>query len=199
MFRVIVRKIVIGIVALAGLQALPAAAQDIPMIGQTMCGAFNFAPRYYVEMNGQLLSIGENDQLFGLVGTTYGGDGQNTFAVPDTRGRAVLEVGQGFGLQSRTLGEKGGTENTTLTVANLAPHTHPFAPLGSANDATSISPAGKVPASKARTTLYTEPANLVPLTGGNTGATGGGQPIANVQPYLTVKCFIAVNGTYPRQ
>lgn len=197
MFRIIVRKIVVGLAALAGLQALPAAAQSDPMIGQMMCGAFNFAPRGWAEMNGDLLPISENDALFSLLGTTYGGDGQTTFALPDTRGRAVLGTGAGPGLQNRTLGEAGGSEAVTLTVANLPQHTHPFAPLGSNNDATSISPAGKVPAAKARTTLYTEPSNTVTQAGGNTGVTGGGQAVANAQPYLTVKCFIALYGIYP--
>ena len=191
------RKIALVILALAGAQALPAAAQIEPFIGQTMCAGFNFAPRGWMEMNGQILSIAQNTALFSLLGTMYGGNGQTTFALPDMRGRTMLHAGQGNGLTPRQQGEVGGSETNSLAAVNLPPHAHTFAPLASGNDATSISPAGKVPASKARTTLYTEPSNLVAEAAGVTSSTGGGLPVNNMQPYVTLKCFIAVQGIYP--
>jgi microcystin-dependent protein len=183
--------------ALAGLHAMPVAAQADPFIGQVMCAGFNFAPRGWAEMNGQLLPIASNTALFSLLGTQYGGNGVTTFALPDMRGRALLHAGAGPGLTSRDQGEQGGSEANTLAVANLPPHTHSFAPLGSTNDANSVSPAGKVAASKARTTLYTDPSNIVPMAIGTTSTTGSGIPVNNMQPYVTLKCFIALFGIFP--
>jgi microcystin-dependent protein len=185
--------------ALAGLYSGPAAAQVEPYIGQVMCAGFTFAPRGWAEMNGQILPIAQNTALFSLIGTMYGGNGQTTFALPDMRGRAILHVGQGTGLTERWQGEQSGSEANTLSIGQLPPHAHSFAPLGSTLDATSVSPAGKVAASKARTTLYAEPqpANLVAMTPSVTSTAGGGQPVNNMQPYLTLRCFIALEGIYP--
>lgn len=191
------RHVVALVAALAGLQAQPAAAQAEPFIGQIMCAGFNFAPQGWAELNGQLLSISQNTALFSLIGTTYGGNGQSTFGLPDMRGRTLLHAGQGPGLSPRVQGEVSGTEDTTLAIANMPPHAHSFAPMGSANDANSVSPAGKVAASKARTTLYTDPVNIVTEAAGTTGATGNGLPFNNMQPYLTVKCFMALEGIFP--
>lgn len=191
------RTIALVILALAGAQALPAAAQSEPFIGQTMCAGFNYAPRGWMEMNGQTLSIAQNQALFALLGTMYGGNGQTTFALPDMRGRTMLHAGQGPGLSPRQQGDADGTEVISLTGANLPPHAHNFAPLASTNDATSITPAGKVPAAKARTTLYTEPANLVAEATGVTSTAGGGLPVNNMQPSVTLKCFIAIQGIFP--
>ena len=186
--------------ALPCLFAMPAAAQATdPFIGQIMCAGFNFAPRGWAELNGQTLAISQNTALFSLLGTTYGGDGRTTFSLPDMRGRALLHAGQGPGLSLRDQGEQGGSETNTLTAANMPPHAHTFSTLGSINDASSVSPAGKVAASKARTTLYAEPTNIVPMAMGITDATGSGAPIANMQPYLTVKCFMALFGVFPSQ
>jgi microcystin-dependent protein len=197
MFGVSYRKVVAIMLALAGLQAAPASAQSEPFVGQIMCAGFNFAPRGWAEMNGQLLPIAQNTALFSLLGTQYGGNGQTTFALPDMRGRTLLHAGQGPGLSNRDQGEVGGTETNSLATANMPPHAHSFAPLGSNNDANSVSPAGKVAASKARTTLYTDPVNVVAQASGTTGATGNGVPVNNMQPYLTVKCFIALFGVFP--
>lgn len=192
MLKVSCRSVVAVVVALAGLQALPAAAQTQLFIGQIMCGGFNYAPQGWAEMNGQLLPISQYDALFSLIGTTYGGDGVNTFALPDVRGRTMIEQsGRHF------IGETGGSETATLATVNMPPHTHSIAPLGSNNDASSVSPAGKVAASKARTTLYADPVNLVAQASGTTGSTGGGQPFDRMEPYVTVKCFMATEGIYP--
>ncbi|CAN5889567.1 tail fiber protein [soil metagenome] len=190
----------IAIAALSGwtaLHTMPAAAQAEPFLGQIMCAGFNFTPRGWAPLNGQIISIAENTALFALLGTTYGGDGRTTFALPDMRGRTVIHNGTGPGLTPRNLGETGGTETTTLAIANLPPHTHSFAPLGSNNDASSVSPAGKVASAKARTTLYTDPANIVAMTAGTTSATGSGVPVNNMQPYLTMNCFMALQGIFP--
>lgn len=177
---------------------MPAAAQATePFLGQIMCAGFNFAPVGWARLDGQLLSIAQNTALFALLGTTYGGDGRTTFALPDMRGRAIISDGQGPGLTNHTIGEAGGQETTTLNVANLPPHSHTFAPLGSTNDATSISPAGKVASSKARTTLYADPANTVAMQASSTSVVGGGIPINNMQPYVTINCFMAMQGVFP--
>lgn len=197
MLKVSFRSVVAVVVAAAGLQALPAAAQSEPFLGQIMCAGFNFAPNGWAMLNGQLLPINQNQALFALLGTMYGGDGRTTFALPDMRGRMLLGAGDGPGLTPRQQGETGGSETTTLSVANLPPHSHYFAPLASGNDATSVSPSGKVPATKARTTLYADPVNVVAQAAGTTGYSGGGQPFANMQPYLTVNCFIATQGVFP--
>jgi len=182
---------------LAALQAAPAQAQSEPILGQIMCGAWNFAPRGWALLNGQLLPIATNTALFALLGTTYGGDGRTTFALPDLRGRFPMHWGMGPGLTNRDLGERAGTETVTLNTSQLPPHAHQVAPLGSNNDATSVSPAGKVPAAKARTTLYTDPTNLVSEAATTTSATGGGAPVDNMPPYLTFTCVIAVEGIFP--
>lgn len=197
MLKVSSRRALVLVAALAGLQALPAVAQADPYIGQIMCAGFNFAPQGWAELDGQLLSISQNTALFSLIGTTFGGDGVTTFALPDMRGRTLLHDGQGPGLSPHVQGETGGSESTTLATANMPPHVHSFAPLASGNDATSVSPAGKVAASKARTTLYTDPVNIVTEAAGTTGATGNGLPFNNMQPYLAVKCFMALVGIFP--
>lgn len=186
-----------GLALAASLHAPTASAQSNPYIGQIMCGGWNFAPRGWALMNGQLMSIAQNTALFALLGTTYGGDGRSTFGLPDMRGRVLMHVGQGPGLSDRVLGEQSGTEQNTLVVANLPPHAHSVAPLGSNNDATSVSPAGKVPAAKARTTLYTDPTNLVSEAPTTTSATGSGVPVNNMPPYLTFTCVIATEGVFP--
>ena len=197
MLRVSRRKLVAILVASSAVQALPAAAQSEPLLGQIMCAGYNFTPRGWAELNGQILPIASNTALFSLLGTQYGGNGMTTFALPDLRGRTVIGAGNGPGLTPRSVGETGGSEVTTLTVANLPTHAHSFAPLGSNNDATSISPAGKVAATKARTTLYADPVNIVSGAVGSTSATGGGVPAERMQPFLTIKCYIALEGIYP--
>jgi microcystin-dependent protein len=186
-----------AVTALAGLQAMPAAAQSEPFLGQIMCAGFNFAPNGWARLDGQLLSISQNTALFALLGTQYGGNGQTTFALPDMRGRTIISDGQGPGLSNHTVGEAAGQETTTLSVSNLPPHSHTFAPLGSTNDANSISPAGKVASSKARTTLYTDPTNIVAMQASSTSAVGGSAPFNNMQPYVTINCFMAIQGVFP--
>ena len=181
----------------AALHTAPASAQAEPFLGQIMCGAWNFAPRGWAMANGQILPIAQNTALFSLLGTQYGGNGNTNFALPDLRGRAMTHFGQGPGLSVYEVGQTGGTETNTLLASQLPAHAHSYAPPASNNDANSVSPAGKVPAAKARTTLYTDPTNLVAEAAGLTSSTGGGQAINNLQPYLTLNCVIALQGIFP--
>lgn len=163
-----------------------------PFIGEIMCAAFNFAPTGWAEMNGQLLPISQNTALFSLLGTTFGGDGRVTFALPDMQGRMLLGASN-----SHPMGESAGAESRTLSVANLPSHTHTVAPIASASDANAISPAGAVPASKARTTLYTGSGPYVAMAASTSSATGSGTPVSTMPPYVTVKCYIALQGIFP--
>lgn len=186
----------LGLVATLGL-AQQAQAQAEPFIGQTMCAGFNFAPRGWAALNGQLLSIAQNTALFSLLGTTYGGDGRTTFGLPDMRGRVMVHGGQGPGLTPRSLGEMSGTENQTLSAANMPAHSHSVAPVAGSGDANSISPTGKAPATKARTTLYADPTPGNTMAATQSSVAGGSQPFNNMQPFVTVNCFIAVEGIFP--
>lgn len=176
----------------------PAFAQaSDQFIGQIMCAAFNFAPTGWAELNGQILSIAQNTALFSLLGTQYGGNGQTTFALPDMRGRVLIHAGQGPGLTSRVEGETGGTETVTLTNGQLPAHTHTVTPHGSPADATLVSPANGVAATKARTTLYAPGPGTVPMSPVLTSPAGANSPVPVMQPYVTVKCFIALQGIFP--
>lgn len=174
-----------------------ASAQAEPYIGQIMCAGFNFPPRGWAEMNGQLLSIAQNTALFSLLGTTYGGNGQTTFGLPDMRGRYLMHAGQGAGLTNRDQGESAGSEQVTLNSTQLPAHSHVVTPLGSTADATQISPGNGAPATKSRTTLYAPGPGTVAMSPLATSATGGNQPVPVMPPYVVVKCFIALQGIFP--
>jgi microcystin-dependent protein len=175
-----------------------ASAQSQPFLGQIMCAAFNFEPRGWMALDGRLLAINTNQALFALLGTTYGGNGQTTFAIPDMRGRVVISNGQGPGLSNRTLGEASGSEQVTLSTAQLPMHAHLVTPQGSPSDASLQSPADAVPATKARTTLYAPPSPTpVPMSPVITSTAGSSAPVSLMQPYVTLNCFIAVEGIFP--
>lgn len=181
----------------AALLAPAAHAQAEPFLGQIMCAGFNFAPRGWAFADGSLLPIATNTALFSLLGTTYGGDGRTTFALPDLRGRVIIGAGQSPGTSGRALGERGGSETQFIAVNQLPPHSHTVTPQASSQDASSISPAGKAPATKARTTLYADPTpgtNMAPST---TSVTGAGQPLSVMPPFTTFSCFIATEGIFP--
>jgi len=176
----------------------PAAhAQAEPFLGQIMCAGFNFAPRGWAFADGRLLPIATNTALFSLLGTSYGGDGRTTFALPDLRGRVAMGAGQGPGTSLHSLGEQGGNETQQITVNQLPPHSHNVLPQASSLDANSISPSNKVPATKARTTLYADPTPGTTMAPSTTTPTGSGQPISVMQPYTTFSCFIATEGIFP--
>lgn len=159
-------------------------------LGEIRLFGFNFAPRGWALCNGQLMSISQNSALFALLGTTYGGDGITTFALPDLRGRVAIHQGQGPGLSSHVMGEVGGTETVTLTTNQMPSHAHN--PLGSAGAQTTNRPDGAAPAQGGN---YSTPDASHPMA--TTSVVGGSQPHNNVQPYLTMNYCIAVTGIFP--
>ncbi len=168
-----------------------------PFLAEIRMVGFTFPPRSYAFCNGQVISIAQNTALFSLLGTTYGGNGQTTFALPDLRGRTPIGVGQGPGLTPRSLGENLGVENVTLLPTQIPQHNH--VPQGSSTGGSSTDPNNAVWAASVggRTPppLYTAAAN--PVTMDPTGLTGGAQPHPNRQPYLAISFVIAIQGIYP--
>lgn len=160
-----------------------------PFISEIKMVAFNFPPRGWALCNGQLLPINQNQALFSLLGTFYGGDGRVTFGLPDLRGRAPVHFGEGI-----QLGEVGGAETHTLSLAEMASHTHVH---GSFDQATTDLPTGNAAASKPRRgkNVYRPGQAGVVLKG--SGAVGGSQPHENRQPYLAMTFVIALQGVFP--
>jgi microcystin-dependent protein len=194
------RAALICAVALAGsaVMADQAAAQAQDMyLGQMMLVPYNFCPRGWTEANGQIMAIAANTALFSLLGTTYGGNGQTTFGLPDLRGRVPVHVGQGPGLPNVDQGEVWGTPNTTLTVANMPKHNHGLM-------ATSSPPDNQDP-SGALLATFTGGANIYSKAGspdklmnpGAIGPAGGNQPFDQYQPSLGMRWCIALSGIYP--
>ncbi len=167
-----------------------------PFVGEIRLFGGNFAPAGWMFCDGALLAIAENDTLFNLIGTTYGGDGQSTFALPDLRGRVPIHQGARQGT-TFTLAESGGVENVTLATAQVPAHTHSL--LASSSGATVAPAAGNVLAQTPSYTPYiTAPPNT-PLSPLAISATGGSQPHSNIQPYLCVNYIISLFGIYPSQ
>lgn len=163
-----------------------------PYVGEIRMFAGNFAPAGWMFCEGQLLPISEYETIFNLIGTTYGGDGQSTFALPDLRGRIPLHFGNGF-----TLAETGGVETVTLTVSQIPAHTHPL--LATTSLATQQNVAGNL---FAEATLFNPYINVAPtasLAPQAAGSTGGSQPHNNFQPYLCVDFIISLFGIFPSQ
>jgi microcystin-dependent protein len=163
-----------------------------PYVGEIRMFAGNFAPAGWMFCEGQLLPISENETLFQLIGTTYGGDGQSTFALPDLRGRIPIHQGNGF-----ILAETGGAEEITLTVNQIAAHSHPFL---AANDAASAAgPTGNLlSATNTSKKVYASAASPVgAMAPQSISATGGSQPHTNFQPYLCVDFIISLFGIFP--
>lgn len=164
-----------------------------PYVGEIRMFAGNFAPAGWMFCEGQLLPISENETLFNLIGTTYGGDGQSTFALPDLRGRLPVHQGNGF-----ILAETGGAETITLTVAQIPAHSHPF--LGSTSNGTATNPENNVLASSTSSVQpYVEDVPGVNLNPTAISAVGGSQPHTNFQPYLCVDFIISLFGIFPSQ
>ena len=166
-----------------------------PFVGEIDWFAGNFPPRGWAFCDGQLLSISSNTALFSILGTTYGGDGRTTFALPDVRGRTLIHMGTGPGLSPRLLGQRSGTENETLTLAEMPAHTHTL--KASDGSATAKVPAGNVMASPGRTRLYDSSDANVNMDESAITTTGGSAPMNNMQPYNTLSCIIALTGIYP--
>jgi microcystin-dependent protein len=165
-----------------------------PFIAEIKMFGGNFAPRGYAFCNGQILPIAQNTALFSLLGTTYGGDGRVTFALPNLQGRSPLGFGQGPGLSPYSLGEQAGEDSHTLIASEMPAHSHE---LRAADTASTGTPGASVAlAATATARLYRSPTNLV-ATAAPLAASGGGQPHPNRQPYLAVSFIIALQGVFP--
>jgi microcystin-dependent protein len=163
-----------------------------PFVGEIRMFAGNFAPAGWMFCEGQLLPISENETLFNLIGTTYGGDGESTFALPDLRGRVPVHMGNGF-----ILAETGGAEEITLTVNQIPAHSHPL--LGSATLGADVNPGNRVVAQSGTAGLFNfiddvPNQNFAPAA---IGPVGGSQPHTNFQPYLCVDFIISLFGIFP--
>lgn len=197
---------VVALLATTTLWSAPAQAME-PFIGQIMMVGFGFPPRGFATCDGQLLPIAQYTALFSLLGTTYGGDGRTTFALPDLRGRVAIHVGNGPGLQSVNWGQKSGTNTNTLTVSNLPAHNHAASATVTVNgtDARGNSeyPQGKTWASRSRDNDYSDAAPDVVMKAGSvlvdvtTSNTGLGQAVNNMQPSLGIYHVIALVGIFP--
>jgi microcystin-dependent protein len=173
-----------------------------PFLGMIAIYGFNFAPRGWAMCNGQILPIAQNTALFSLLGTTYGGNGQTTFALPNLQSRVPIHFGQGPGLSSYDLGQAAGTETVTLTGNQIPAHTHQVACVAGAGTASKV--ANNLPANfsidppPASVSLYSNAAasgfmapTMIPPSG------GGNQPHENIQPYLALNFCIALEGIFP--
>ncbi|MFD1062346.1 phage tail protein [Winogradskyella litorisediminis] len=170
-------------------------AQDA-YLGDIKLTAVNFEQQGWMNCDGRLLPIAQYQALYALLGTTYGGDGQTTFALPDLRGRVPVGVGTGAGLPLVNLGETGGTNSNTLSVAQLPAHSHSVTAV--AEDGTSSSPANNYPAqTKTLDPEYSTGGTATTMNSNMIGNTGNGQPIENRQPYLGLRYVICIQGIFP--
>jgi microcystin-dependent protein len=169
-----------------------------PFIGQIITAGFNFAPIGYALCDGQIMSIAQNTALFSLLGTTFGGNGQSTFALPDLRSRVPLHQGQGPGLTDRVMGEESGEETVTLISTEMPMHTHLFA---TSNVGGAIgTPNGNFLAASSDSNVvsfYRPTSDGSTLNPQSVGLAGGSQPHNNMQPYLVINFCIALEGIFP--
>ncbi|MGY4396805.1 microcystin-dependent protein [Sphingomonas sp. UYAg733] len=168
-----------------------------PYLGQIVMTGFEFAPRSHALCNGQLLSIAQNTALFALLGTTYGGNGQTTFGLPDLRGRTPIHRGQGPGLANVPLGQVAGQEKVSLLVTQIPAHEHDM--VGTSNPA-DRRPAGgntQAPDSRADVQFYSPATNLVQLSPSALGAVGANAGHENMQPFSVINFAIALEGIFP--
>jgi len=167
-----------------------------PFVGEIRMFAGNFAPRGWALCDGQLLAVAQNDALFSLFGTIYGGDGRSTFGLPDLRGRVPIHQGSGPGLTDRRIGAKAGAERVSLTANELPSHTHAL--KGSNNFGSDTSPVSGVPATGSGVNLYNNaPATTTSMDNEAVTSTGGAQAHDNIQPFLCVNFIVALLGVYP--
>ncbi|OAS17676.1 phage tail protein [Paenibacillus oryzisoli] len=169
-------------------------------IGEIRIFPFNFAPTGWAQCNGQLLAIAQNTALFSLLGTTYGGNGMSTFALPNLQGRAPLHPGQGQGLSEYYLGQSDGTESVTLLTSEIPTHSHAmqYGTSGHAQE----SPTGQLLMDiqgRRGAAAYTEKTNLRSMGAGAVAPNGGSLPHNNMQPYLTLNFCIALQGVFPQR
>ncbi|WP_342448689.1 tail fiber protein [Tamlana crocina] len=189
------KRITIGFFLLCFVFSFQLNAQE-GFIGEIRMFAGNFAPRSWALCDGQLLAISQYQALFSILGTTYGGDGRTTFALPDLRGRVAIHPGSGPGLSTYRQGSKGGTETNTLTVSQMPPHSHTVNAV--VEDGNQSVPTGNLPAgTKALDKEYSDAAANTTMNSTMIGNSGGGQPVNNIQPYGTVNYIICLQGIFP--
>jgi microcystin-dependent protein len=169
-----------------------------PFIGEIRCCGFNFAPTGWAMCNGQLISISQNAALFNLIGTTYGGDGVNTFALPNLQSRVPIHQGS-FAGTTYVMGQVAGVETVTLTTPEMPAHSHPV--TATSNAATLKRPVTNTfyAASSSGNNFYESGTTLTALASNTVSSVGGGQPHSNIQPYLTFNWCIALEGIFPSQ
>lgn len=186
------------ITSVLSVTAVPALSQE-PLIGEIRIVGFNFAPRGFADADGQDLMISSNSALYALYGTFYGGDASTFFNLPDLRGRAAIHAGQGPGLANYVMGQSGGSETATLTIANLPSHSHGVEVNATDNEGDSDDPTGNVWASIDRSDFYsTQPPNVTMSTAAVvTQNSGNGVPFNIRGPYLTVRYVVALTGIFP--
>ncbi len=166
-----------------------------PFVGEVRMFAGNFAPRGWAFCDGQLLAVSQNDALFSLLGTIYGGDGRTTFGLPDLRGRVPIHAGSGPGLSPRRLGAKAGSEKETLTVNQMPSHTHPLSATTSA--AVSRDALGDALATPIFGDVYTDQIDPQNMSTSAITNVGGSRSHTNLMPYLCINFIIALVGIYP--
>jgi len=168
-----------------------------PFVAEIRIFPFNFAPKGWALCNGQLMPISQNTALFSLLGTTYGGDGKSTFALPDLQGSAAMHPGQGPGLSLHDLGETGGSDTVTLLQSEIPAHTHGL--RGSNTTGDNPVPGGNTLARPGQTTIYQQnsSANLVQIAPEALPPAGSSLPHNNLMPYLTLQFCIALQGVFP--
>ncbi len=198
MKQIFLSMLLLPLVTILGMPKPSYAAEEC-FLGEIMAFGGNFAPRGWAKLDGQLLAISSNSALFSILGTTYGGDGRTTFALPDLRGRTPIGPRRGPGLTNRTLGQKLGQETVTLTQTTMASHNHPL--IATTDAATTMMPANNLPASPPGllgTRIYADgPPNATMNTDAIDAPTDGNQPHINMQPFLGLNYIIALQGIFP--
>jgi microcystin-dependent protein len=168
-----------------------------PFVAEIRIFPFNFPPTGWAFCDGQLMPISQNTALFSLLGTTYGGDGKSTFALPDLQGSAPMQPGQGQGLSERFLGEMSGTESVTLLVSEIPLHTHTVNCGGNFSVGDTNVPTANIIAKSSNGNAYGPAQNLTPMAFQGLPPAGGSLPHNNMQPYLTLNFCIALQGVFP--
>lgn len=184
------------------LTAAPTAQAQEPFLGNIGAFGFNFCPRGWAMLDGQILPINQNQALFSLLGTTYGGDGRTSFALPDLRGRVPIHNGRGAGLSNYNLGQRGGIETTIMTAAEMPSHNHMGGILGVPQQGDTRAPRSNAFANSETDAHYIDnvaptPPNFMHVNTLQIQNTGGSQPQTNIEPYLTLTWCIATTGIFP--
>jgi microcystin-dependent protein len=186
-----------SVLAASVIASSPASAGVEPFIGELMLTPYNFCPRGFAAASGQILSIAQNTALFSLLGTNYGGNGQTTFALPDLRGRAPINEGQGPGLSPYVLGQSGGTESTTLTIQQMPTHNHQVQASNQLGTFGGPSERFLGSSTTENNKIYFEGAPNKTMAPNMLTNSGGNQPFSLLNPYLTLNWCIALEGIYP--